>query len=393
MKQLFILLAAVLLTATTYAQVGIGTTTPDASSALDITSTSKGLLIPRMTETQRNAIVSPASGLMIYQTDQDFGFYFYNGTQWASAGMSGNNGIDGEDGVDGLSAYDVWLSLGNTGTEQDFINSLTGPSGNGIESTSDNGDGTFTFDYTDGTSFTTSDLTGPQGNEGISSGFVNVFFGTPGEINMTNNPENSILFNIADNKFYLITYRGSSDGGNMFTGQSSTQKSSSFESKNDFILSFKVKQSIKLTGMRFLEDYGFELFQDKTNNINNGLGFEVDWLENGIILNPNFTYYVVIHGGVNNENPYGDRNEFTINDIFTDVSYFSVNFGNGYGPSNNNSTAPDSFRGNSTDISETLTQRNDILPMYNDNFNFTGVKNIEYEVLNNSLLLLPITGQ
>ena len=83
----------------------------------------------------------------------------------------------------------------------------------------------------------------------------------------------------------------------------------------------------------------------------------------------------------------------TINDIFTDVSYFSVNFGNGYGPSNNNSTAPDSFRGNSTDISETLTQRNDILPMYNDNFNFTGVKNIEYEVLNNSLLLLPITGQ
>jgi len=92
MKQLFILLAAVLLTATTYAQVGIGTTTPDASSALDITSTSKGLLIPRMTETQRNAIVSPASGLMIYQTDQDFGFYFYNGTQWASVGMSGTQG-------------------------------------------------------------------------------------------------------------------------------------------------------------------------------------------------------------------------------------------------------------------------------------------------------------
>ena len=49
MKQFFTFLAAVLLTATTQAQVGIGTTTPDASSVLDITSTTKGLLIPRMT--------------------------------------------------------------------------------------------------------------------------------------------------------------------------------------------------------------------------------------------------------------------------------------------------------------------------------------------------------
>ena len=83
MKQFFTLLAAVVLTATTYAQVGIGTTTPDASSALDITSTTKGLLIPRMTETQRDAISSPATGLMIYQTDGTVGFYYYNGSSWS----------------------------------------------------------------------------------------------------------------------------------------------------------------------------------------------------------------------------------------------------------------------------------------------------------------------
>jgi len=83
MKQFFTFLAAVVLTATTYAQVGIGTTTPDASSALDITSTTKGLLIPRMTETQRDAISSPANGLMIYQTDGTVGFYYYNGSSWA----------------------------------------------------------------------------------------------------------------------------------------------------------------------------------------------------------------------------------------------------------------------------------------------------------------------
>jgi hypothetical protein len=69
MKQFFTLLAAVLLTATTQAQVGVGTTTPDASAALDITSTTKGLLIPRMTTAQRNLISSPVTGLMIHNTD------------------------------------------------------------------------------------------------------------------------------------------------------------------------------------------------------------------------------------------------------------------------------------------------------------------------------------
>jgi hypothetical protein len=68
MKQFFTFLAAVLLTASTYAQVGIGTETPDASSALDITSTTKGLLIPRMTKTERDAISSAAKGLIVFNT-------------------------------------------------------------------------------------------------------------------------------------------------------------------------------------------------------------------------------------------------------------------------------------------------------------------------------------
>ena len=83
MKQIFTFLAAVVFTATTYAQVGIGTTNPNTSAALDITSTTKGLLIPRMTKTQRDAISSPATGLMIYQTDGTVGFYYYNGSSWA----------------------------------------------------------------------------------------------------------------------------------------------------------------------------------------------------------------------------------------------------------------------------------------------------------------------
>ena len=69
MKQFFTLLAAVLLTATTQAQVGVGTTTPDASAALDITSTTKGFLPPRMTAAQRNSISNPSAGLMLWCSD------------------------------------------------------------------------------------------------------------------------------------------------------------------------------------------------------------------------------------------------------------------------------------------------------------------------------------
>jgi hypothetical protein len=82
MKNICTLLAAVLLTATTYAQIGINNENPDASAALDITSTTGGLLIPRMTETQRDAISPAATGLMIYQTDGTAGFYYYNGSSW-----------------------------------------------------------------------------------------------------------------------------------------------------------------------------------------------------------------------------------------------------------------------------------------------------------------------
>src|SRR5256885_976471 len=63
---------------------GIGTTTPNASSLLEIKSNSKGLLISRMTQSQRNNIVSPATGLLIYQTDHTSGFYYYNGTAWTA---------------------------------------------------------------------------------------------------------------------------------------------------------------------------------------------------------------------------------------------------------------------------------------------------------------------
>ena len=82
MKKLTILLTAVLFTALSImAQVAINTdgNNPDASAMLDVKSTEKGILIPRMTTAQRTGISSPAQGLMVYDTDLD-AFYFYDGT-------------------------------------------------------------------------------------------------------------------------------------------------------------------------------------------------------------------------------------------------------------------------------------------------------------------------
>lgn len=55
---------------------------PDPSSMLDINSTDRGLLIPRMTLNQRNSIVNPAEGLLIYQLDDSIGFWFYQNSSW-----------------------------------------------------------------------------------------------------------------------------------------------------------------------------------------------------------------------------------------------------------------------------------------------------------------------
>ena len=85
MKNICTLLAAVLLTATTYAQVGINNENPDASAALDITSTTGGFLPPRMTNAQRQAISNPAAGLQVFVTDFEGGrFMFYDGTEWGT---------------------------------------------------------------------------------------------------------------------------------------------------------------------------------------------------------------------------------------------------------------------------------------------------------------------
>ena len=120
------------------AQVGIGTNAPDGSAQLEVLSTSKGLLIPRMSLLQRSDINNPANGLLIYQTNSTPGFYYYNNGQWQklansadiAAGGNGNNGGNGANGSTILNGNNIPAAgVGNNG---DFYlntsnNTLYGP--------------------------------------------------------------------------------------------------------------------------------------------------------------------------------------------------------------------------------------------------------------------------
>ncbi|PWJ58057.1 BclB C-terminal domain-containing protein [Dyadobacter jejuensis] len=81
---------SVVLSFKTWAQVGIGTTTPHASAQLEVQSADKGLLIPRMDQSTRDGIDSPANGLIIYQTDNTPGLYYFDGS-WKPVTPPSNN--------------------------------------------------------------------------------------------------------------------------------------------------------------------------------------------------------------------------------------------------------------------------------------------------------------
>ena len=91
------------------AQVGVGVPAENIhpSAELEVKSTTKGFLPPRMTNAERNSIATPATGLLIYQTDavanNPAGLYFYDGTAWKNGlGVVGAKGDQGATGAQGL---------------------------------------------------------------------------------------------------------------------------------------------------------------------------------------------------------------------------------------------------------------------------------------------------
>jgi hypothetical protein len=104
-------IAILFFASTAYAQVGVGVPAENMhpSAELEVKSTTKGFLPPRMTNAERDAIATPATGLLIYQTDavanNPTGLYFYDGTAWrngtAVQGIKGDKGDTGAQGLQG----------------------------------------------------------------------------------------------------------------------------------------------------------------------------------------------------------------------------------------------------------------------------------------------------
>ena len=81
------------------AQVGIGTTNPDASSMLDIVSNNSGLLVPRMSTTDRITIVNPANGLLVFDsTTTTFWYYDLLNSNWIELKSGGIKSLIDNDG-------------------------------------------------------------------------------------------------------------------------------------------------------------------------------------------------------------------------------------------------------------------------------------------------------
>lgn len=148
-----ITLFIIVLSITQYLQaqnIGIGTTTPDNSAMLDVVSNTRGILIPRMNTTDRTNIASPATGLLVFDTD--FGdFWFYNGSVWVEINVTAgtNYWTLGSNNISNTNSGNVGVGVSGSGVTEKFQVEANMKVGNAVWTTSGNdrvikfGDGSF----------------------------------------------------------------------------------------------------------------------------------------------------------------------------------------------------------------------------------------------------------
>ena len=122
-KSIYLIILLFICNYYSFSQVGIGTTSPDPSSILDIESSTQGFLPPRMTSTQRDNITSPAEGLFIYNLDSNC-FQFHNGSKWSGCLTEAlTNSLDcSSASVNGTYAIGNPLNTSNTITINVLVN-------------------------------------------------------------------------------------------------------------------------------------------------------------------------------------------------------------------------------------------------------------------------------
>lgn len=91
-------------------QVGVGTTTPSSSAAVDVSSTTKGFLPPRMTAAERDAIAAPNAGLLIFNATDNV-YNFFDGLSWKNIGGSAGGSGEFQPNIGGSTKFSGWREV------------------------------------------------------------------------------------------------------------------------------------------------------------------------------------------------------------------------------------------------------------------------------------------
>ena len=194
-------------------QVGINdnNATPDASAMLDVKSTTKGMLIPRMTTTQRDAISSTATGLMIYNTTTN-AFNYYNGTVWVALSSGNTDIISDADG-------DTKIQVEKTADEDSIRFDIKGSERLVLRQ---NANGLTLINLPNNNRNT---FLGLDAGKATSSGYRNTFVGYQAGAVNTNGAGNTFLGHFAGKSSTTSTYNifiGAESGKNNVSGASNT---------------------------------------------------------------------------------------------------------------------------------------------------------------------------
>lgn len=285
-------------------QVGIGTNTPAPSAQLDISSTERGFLMPRMTMAQRNLIASPATGLTIYQTDNTAGFYFFDGFNWVTLGAAG---VDGKNTLIKTTTETAGSNCTSGGVKQEY----------GLDANS-NG----ILDVSEVNSAMTKYVCN---GENVSNSILNIPSKTRHQLNQLLNtvPMFSMYFDLTNLKMVIKT--GDSQTGLYKSLESNATPINSTSGK--YLLSFQVTDSIYLTDNIHGSNI-WELYVDD-NNLTNGIGSLIHqssgYQSSGIypankVLVPNETYRLKLW-----PNSPTQSNTYVSTSSFTSTGNFYIN--------------------------------------------------------------------
>lgn len=307
--------------------VGIGTVSPNASAQLDVSSNNKGVLIPRLTKAQRNAITSPAKGLMIFIDDTDsVGFHFYDGGKW--------NWVQSNDVTDTI----FWKRKGNAGTNPSL--NFIGTTDNTILNFRVNNNAAGRIDHINKNTFF-----GYRAGLSNTTGFKNIFMGdSAGRANTAGNTN-----------IYIGVNAGAAMAngvGNVFIGDSAGASKVTTGGTSSVFIGDKAGSKTTMEPNTFIGNYAGRL--NTTGSENCFVGSAAGTSNTTGIANT----FLGEYSGYSNLN--GETNLFA----GTSSGYF------------NTSGSSNVFLGMTTGSSNTSGNYNVFIGSYSGNSNITGNKNV-----------------